>query len=156
MASHGDPASGAGLLPLASRPRSDTCAFLDRFPEPYPPPHIYVILTTNTGKLKVYELSFSVPLDYNKPHDKQLRLFARSVEPAQKSTTAPSTSAGQNDSVPSTRRPWLVYVPGGPGFGARQPQDYPFTDFILEKGYQVCRGKVQVVEIYHLRLVLHF
>ena len=114
------------------------------------------MLTTNTGKLKVYELFFSVPLDYNKPHDKQLRLFARSVEPAQKSTTAPSTSAGQSDSVPSTRRPWLVYVPGGPGFGARQPQDYPFTDFILEKGYQVCSGKIQVVERYHPRLVLHF
>jgi hypothetical protein len=31
-----------------------------------------------------------------------------------------------------------VYIPGGPGFGARQPQDYPFTDIILEKGYQVC------------------
>jgi hypothetical protein len=156
VASHGDPASGAGLLPLPSRPRSDICAFSDRCPEPRPPPHIFVMLTINIGKLKVYELFFSVPLDYKKPHDKQLRLFARSVEPAQKSTTAPSTSAGQNDSVPSSRRPWLVYLPGGPGFGARQPQDYPFTDFILEKGYQVCSGKIQVVESYHPRLVLHF
>jgi hypothetical protein len=86
----------------------------------------------------VYELFFSVPLDYSKPHDKKLRVFARSVEPAEKSTSAPSTSVGQTDSVPNSRRPWLVYLPGGPGFGARQPQDYPFTDFILEKGYQVC------------------
>jgi hypothetical protein len=28
-------------------------------------------------------------------------------------------------------------VPGGPGFGAQQPQDYAITDFLLEKGYQV-------------------
>lgn len=84
------------------------------------------------------ELFFSVPLDYTKPNDKQLRLFARSVEPVPKSGTTSSASASQKNTAIPSQRPWLVYVPGGPGFGARQPQDYPFTDFLLEKGYQVC------------------
>jgi hypothetical protein len=41
----------------------------------------------------------------------------------------------------SSKRPWLVYLPGGPGFGAHQPQEYPFTELILSKGYQVRAGE---------------
>ena len=91
------------------------------------------------GKLRVGELFFDVPLDYAQPDSKRLRLFARSVRKIEAAATK-SISADQvygYDDMPSSL-PWLVYVPGGPGFGALPPQNYGITEFLLEKGYQVC------------------
>jgi len=86
----------------------------------------------------VTELFFSVPLVHEEPSRGHLRLFARAVEPLTTSSTSSSAPESQTD-APS-KRPWLVYLPGGPGFGAHQPQEYPFTDLILSKGYQVRAG----------------
>jgi hypothetical protein len=89
--------------------------------------------------LKVTELFFSVPLVYEEPSRGNIRLFARAVEPLTTSST--SASALESQTEAPTKRPWLVYLPGGPGFGAHQPQEYPFTDLILSKGYQVRAGE---------------
>jgi hypothetical protein len=89
--------------------------------------------------LKVTELFFSVPLVYEEPSRGNIRLFARAVEPL--TTSATSSSALESQADAPIKRPWLVYVPGGPGFGAHQPQEYPFTDLILSKGYQVRDGE---------------
>lgn len=91
-------------------------------------------------KLRVCELFFSVPLDHAEPSGKQLRLFARSVQKILSSATSSSASAAQDGTIIGSgaagadRLPWMVYVPGGPGFGANQPQDYGITNFLLEKG----------------------
>ena len=89
------------------------------------------------GKLRVGELFFDVPLDYAKPDAKRLRLFARSVEKIEPSATT-SSSSSTPEGYRGSQLPWLVYVPGGPGFGAGPPQNYGITGFLLEKGYQVC------------------
>jgi hypothetical protein len=86
-------------------------------------------LHTVPGKLKVAELFFDVPLDYAKPSEKQIRLFARSAEKLE----TPIIPAQSDEQLP-----WMVYVPGGPGFGAPQPQDAGWTGIVLEKGYKVC------------------
>ncbi len=49
---------------------------------------------------------FTVPLDHARPHGEQIRLFAREVTATDK--------AGDD-------LPWLVYLQGGPGFGAPRP-----------------------------------
>ena len=50
---------------------------------------------------------FSVPLDHQRPDDEQIEVFAREVVAADK--------AGAD-------LPWLVFLQGGPGFGAQRPE----------------------------------
>jgi pimeloyl-ACP methyl ester carboxylesterase len=52
------------------------------------------------------DLTFTVPLDHGDPAGQQLQLFARAVEAADRQ------DAGQ---------PWLLFLQGGPGFGAQRP-----------------------------------
>ena len=52
------------------------------------------------------DLSFTVPLDHARPDGEQIQIFAREVVAADK--------AGAD-------LPWLVYLQGGPGFGALRP-----------------------------------
>ncbi|OXV09009.1 hypothetical protein Egran_03224 [Elaphomyces granulatus] len=78
------------------------------------------------GKLRVSELFFDVPVDYSKPADGSIRLFARSAR-----HTLAQTEKDDR------QLPWLVYLTGGPGFGCQQPQDYPWIRSVLDKGYQV-------------------
>jgi pimeloyl-ACP methyl ester carboxylesterase len=52
------------------------------------------------------DLSFTVPLDHDRPGGEQIQIFAREVVAAGK--------AGAD-------LPWLVYLQGGPGFGALRP-----------------------------------
>lgn len=88
-------------------------------------------LILHPGKLRVSELFFDVPVDYSKPAGETLRLFARSI--ARKNTPIEPTDENKGGKLP-----WLVYLQGGPGFGCGTPQSYPWVDFILSKGYQVC------------------
>ncbi|KAL4791010.1 Alpha/Beta hydrolase protein [Aspergillus venezuelensis] len=83
-----------------------------------------------TGRLLVAELFFEVPLNYSKPGDGTLRLFARSVRRAVK-----PVDAGKDDK--QSPLPWLVYLQGGPGMGCRPPQEYGWVGAALDKGYQV-------------------
>jgi len=58
-----------------------------------------------TGTI-VTEHTFTVPLDHRQPDRAQIGLFAREV------TAAAPAAAG---------RPWLLFLQGGPGFGALRP-----------------------------------
>ncbi|KAJ5081609.1 Proline iminopeptidase [Penicillium alfredii] len=80
------------------------------------------------GKLRVAELFFDVPVDYSKPNDGTLRLFARSVSRLNKPV---------EPTKEETKLPWLVYLQGGPGFGCGAPQNYGWVELALNKGYQV-------------------
>ena len=75
------------------------------------------------------ELFFDVPVNYNKPNDGSLRLFARSVR-----RLAIPVEPGKGD---EQQLPWLVYLQGGPGMGCRPAQDYGWVGTVLDKGYQV-------------------
>ncbi|RAH67180.1 proline iminopeptidase [Aspergillus aculeatinus CBS 121060] len=83
------------------------------------------------GRLRVAELFFDVPLNYTKPNEDSLRLFARSVR---RLVTPVEPSPVSND---DKQLPWLVYLQGGPGFGCRPPQEFGWINTVLDKGYQV-------------------
>ncbi|CAL5868347.1 uncharacterized protein PFLUO_LOCUS2572 [Penicillium psychrofluorescens] len=80
------------------------------------------------GKLRVAELLFDVPLDYSKPNENVLRLFARSVSRLNKPVEAEKEE---------TKLPWLLYLQGGPGHGCGAPQNYGWIEPVLNKGYQI-------------------
>ncbi|PIG89136.1 proline iminopeptidase [Aspergillus arachidicola] len=80
------------------------------------------------GKLRVAELLFDVPVNYSRPNDGTLRLFARSVRRLTTSFDAPKEDK---------QLPWLVYLQGGPGYGCRPPQENGWIGTALDKGYQV-------------------
>lgn len=52
--------------------------------------------------------TFQLPLDYSKPNGEKIKVFAREVV----------ATAHEKDNLP-----WLVYLQGGPGFGAPRPAD---------------------------------
>lgn len=89
------------------------------------------------------ELLFDVPLNYSKPNDGNLRLFARSV----RRTPPPFDTAGDDKQLP-----WLVYLQGGPGFGCRPPQDNGWVGTALDKGYQV---RTMIIDQVELRFEAH-
>ncbi|KAB8070375.1 Alpha/Beta hydrolase protein [Aspergillus leporis] len=80
------------------------------------------------GKLRVAELLFDVPVNYSRPNDGTLRLFARSVR---------RTASPFENSKDEKQLPWLVYLQGGPGYGCRPPQENSWIGTALDKGYQV-------------------
>ncbi|KAL2044873.1 hypothetical protein N7G274_002648 [Stereocaulon virgatum] len=81
------------------------------------------------GRLNVSELFFEVPKDHANPSHGTLRLFARSVERFEKPVDASKKEIKQP--------PWLLYLQGGPGMPCQSPQTYAWTDFVLDKGYQI-------------------
>jgi len=87
------------------------------------------VLILILGRLLVSELAFAVPVDYSHPDKGRIRLFARSVERFEKLADHSIKQAKQ--------KPWFVYLQGGPGSGCAPPQSVPWTDFVLDKGYQI-------------------
>ncbi|KFA76892.1 hypothetical protein S40288_09300 [Stachybotrys chartarum IBT 40288] len=83
------------------------------------------------GPLRVTELIFRVPLDYDDPEGEKITLFGRSVT----NYEVPIVPSEEEDE--GSDLPWMVYLEGGPGFGNREPQDHPLTSTALERGYQV-------------------
>lgn len=83
------------------------------------------------GKLKVSELFFEVPKDYANPSLGTLRLFARKITKHERPVVP------VNGDKSEKQKPWFVYLQGGPGFGCRPPQDFPITNTVLDKGYQL-------------------
>lgn len=75
------------------------------------------------------DLFFDVPLDYSKPNEGTLRLFARSAHRL--------TRPAEPEKSGEKQLPWMVYLQGGPGMGCRAPQDYGWVGTVLDKGYQV-------------------
>lgn len=69
-----------------------------------------------------------MPLDHSKPDGKKIALFARSAVPHEKPIVEPKESP---------RRPFLVFLQGGPGFGNPAPQDSPLSKYMLDRGYEL-------------------
>lgn len=82
------------------------------------------------GPLRVTELAFKVPLDYDDPEGETITLFGRSVTGYE----VPIVSSDDENGAPL---PYMVYLEGGPGFGNLEPQDHALTSTALERGYQV-------------------
>lgn len=83
------------------------------------------------GPLRVTELTFKVPLDYDDPEGETITLFGRSATPYE----VPIVPSDEEDDGSSL--PYMVYLEGGPGFGNREPQNHPLTSTALERGYQM-------------------
>ncbi|HEX3632376.1 MAG TPA: alpha/beta fold hydrolase [Casimicrobiaceae bacterium] len=58
--------------------------------------------------MELTDYEFSVPLDHGQPSGESLSIFARSV---------------RNSEAPAAKRPWLVFLQGGPGFPGPRPLD---------------------------------
>ena len=69
-----------------------------------------------------------MPKDHDRPANGALRLFARSVERFEKPV---------NQSKDVKQAPWFLFLQGGPGIGCRSPQNYAWTDTVLDKGYNI-------------------
>ncbi|KAF2648606.1 proline iminopeptidase [Lophiostoma macrostomum CBS 122681] len=84
-----------------------------------------------SGKLRITEHFFSVPRDHANPSSGNITLFARSALKHDKplSSTPPDPK--------KTQLPWLVYLQGGPGFPCGPPQNSPWVQPLLDRGYQV-------------------
>lgn len=68
------------------------------------------MLTTHRFQgLTTHSHVFNVPLDHSKPNGATIRVFGREVV----------ATARENDALP-----WLVFLQGGPGFGAPRPEDH--------------------------------
>lgn len=110
-----------------------------------------------SGKLRITERFFQVPLDHARPDSKPIFLFTRSArkhelpaDPDEQQQVAFNASAGQasttsnasfqqSKSSPSPSEkplPWLLYLQGGPGQECPSPQSYTFTKSFTEKGYE--------------------
>ena len=66
------------------------------------------LATVHHHGMELTDYEFSVPLDHDQPSGETLTIFARAV---------------RNSEVPSTKRPWLVFLQGGPGFPGPRPLD---------------------------------
>lgn len=93
------------------------------------------------GKLRIGELFFDVPVDYQKPYGTTLRVFARSVSRFNKPL---------EPTKEETNLPWLLFLQGGPGFGCSPPQNYSWIDPILTKGYQVSDQRSSLSRLYNV------
>lgn len=83
------------------------------------------------GKLRVTEMFFQVPLDYERPSAGSISLFARCATKHETPIVPPAEDPSQD------QKPYMVYLEGGPGFGNREPQDHPLTKHAVARGYQL-------------------
>ncbi|PNS21336.1 hypothetical protein CAC42_1115 [Sphaceloma murrayae] len=81
-------------------------------------------------KILITEHHFQVPKDYHDPSAGTIKLFARSSRPV----TAPANGSVDDNTKPL---PYIVWLNGGPGAPCPSPQNYPFTDMLLERGYEL-------------------
>jgi len=82
--------------------------------------------------LHIAELFFEVPRSYAAPKAGTLKLFGRVVNRVEKHA---DSARVQSEFI--SKKPFLVYLEGGPGFGNPQPQDTPLTKHFLDRGYQL-------------------
>lgn len=73
-----------------------------------------------------------MPRNHALPSSGTLKLFGRVVNRSER----PAVSARLQSELIS-KKPYLVYLEGGPGFGNQQPQDMPLTKHFLDRGYQL-------------------
>ncbi|KAK3498621.1 Alpha/Beta hydrolase protein [Neurospora crassa] len=83
------------------------------------------------GQLRVTELTFEVPLNHSNLAAGNLKIFGRQVT----KHDTPIVPRTDSELEEYHRRPYLVYLEGGPGFGNREPQDHQLTKTALDRGY---------------------
>ncbi|EAA29180.1 alpha/beta-hydrolase [Neurospora crassa] len=83
------------------------------------------------GQLRVTELTFEVPLNHSNLSAGNLKIFGRQVT----KHDTPIVPRTDSELEEYHRRPYLVYLEGGPGFGNREPQDHQLTKTALDRGY---------------------
>jgi pimeloyl-ACP methyl ester carboxylesterase len=66
------------------------------------------LATVRHHGMELTDYEFSVPLDHDQPSGETLSIFAR---------------AARNSEAASAKRPWLVFLQGGPGFPGPRPLD---------------------------------
>ncbi|KAK0673269.1 Alpha/Beta hydrolase protein [Cercophora samala] len=88
----------------------------------------------HSGGFQVTELFFEVPKNYAHPRDGTIRLFARSITRHEKTIPGLSKPAAAAD---EPRKPYMVYLEGGPGFGGPEPRGHPLSNRALDAGYNV-------------------
>jgi pimeloyl-ACP methyl ester carboxylesterase len=71
---------------------------------------VLIMLSYRQPGTVLTERTFPVPLDHHRPDGEQVEIFAREV-----------ISAGNGRSGHGADLPWLVFLQGGPGFGAPRP-----------------------------------
>ncbi|OIW34859.1 alpha/beta-hydrolase [Coniochaeta ligniaria NRRL 30616] len=84
------------------------------------------------GMLHINEVFFEVPKNYAAPKAGTLKLFGRVVNRSEIPAVVPRL---QPEFV--SKKPFLVYLEGGPGMGNQPPQDVPLTKHFLDRGYQL-------------------
>lgn len=72
-----------------------------------------------------------MPLNHSNLSAGSLKLFGRQVT-KHETPIVPRTNSEQDE---YNRKPYLVYLEGGPGFGNKEPQDHNLTKTALDKGY---------------------
>src|ERR1039457_3034181 len=96
------PASTSSMpILLEARPASNIAAA-----GPVIPATVAIMVTYRQPGTVLTDLTFTVPLDHASPGGQQIELFGRQV-----------VAAGHQDAD----RPWLLFLQGGPGFGAPRP-----------------------------------
>ena len=66
------------------------------------------LATVRHHGMELTDYEFGVPLDHDQPSGETLSIFARAV---------------RNSEAASAKRPWLVFLQGGPGFPGPRPLD---------------------------------
>ena len=66
------------------------------------------LATVRHHGMELTDYEFGVPLDHDQPSGETLSIFARAV---------------RNSEAASSKRPWLVFLQGGPGFPGPRPLD---------------------------------
>ncbi|KAF5355455.1 hypothetical protein D9758_006295 [Tetrapyrgos nigripes] len=80
----------------------------------------------NKEDIKVIERFFDLPLDHANPSGEKIRVFARNLIPRKK-----AKSQREEEELP-----YLIYLPGGPGFEVGLMGSSGFAGEIHEQGYQ--------------------
>ncbi|EGZ77133.1 alpha/beta-hydrolase [Neurospora tetrasperma FGSC 2509] len=89
------------------------------------------LLSRTAHILRVTELTFEVPLNHSNLSAGNLKIFGRQVT----KHDTPIVPRTDSELEEYHRRPYLVYLEGGPGFGNREPQDHQLTKTALDRGY---------------------
>lgn len=78
---------------------------------------------------------FDVPLCYHTPStsNRSIRVFARGVA----KNETPIVPLSHEEAEAKAKKPWFVYLQGGPGFGCSMPQNNGLTKLVLNEGYQM-------------------
>jgi len=77
--------------------------------------------------LKIVEHFFDLPLDYNCPEGRKIKIFARECIPLEKAKSLEE----------ETKLPFLVYLQGGPGFEVPLRGNGGFAAEFYKKGYRI-------------------